>query len=77
MNDWSVAKMAENFELGKYYKHNTGEKSYMCGVVDTYTYGKCLVAEDNLGNLNPVGNHKGATDNWYEITKEEFLDGRE
>lgn len=70
--------MAENrFELGKFYKHTTGEKLYICGVVDTNAYGKTLVGEDEYGNLIPIGNHEYATDNYHEITKEEFLDGRE
>ena len=70
--------MAENeFELGKFYMHTTGKKLYICGVVDTYAYGKALVGEDAYGNLIPIGNHKYATENYHEITKEVFLDGRE
>lgn len=70
--------MAENkFELGKFYQHTTGEKLYICGVVDTNAYGKTLVGEDGYGNLSPIGNHEFATENYREITKEEFLDGRE
>lgn len=65
------------FELGKFYKHTTGDKIYICGVVDTYVYGKALVCEDVYGNLRPVGDDKYATINYHEITKEEFLDGRE
>lgn len=70
--------MVENeFELGKFYKHTTGEKLYICDVVDTYAYGKALVGEDEYGNLSPIGNHKYATENYHEITKEEFLNGKE
>ena len=70
--------MAENkkelqFELGKYYKHTTGDKIYICGVCAPIYYNKCLMAESRDGVFIPVGNHEGATLNWHEISKEEFL----
>lgn len=65
------------FELGKYYKHTAGTMIYICGVCLTKNYGMCLMAERDNGYFYPVGNHKGATDNWHEIKEEEFLNDRE
>ena len=61
------------FELGKYYMHTTGTRLYICGVCDTLTYGMCIVGEDYYGNLIPIGKHEGATENYKEISREEFL----
>ena len=70
--------MAERqFELGKFYKHLTGKKIYICGVCAPMYYNKCLMSESPDGVFIPVGNHEGATENWCEISKEEFLSGRE
>ena len=65
----------EKFELGKYYKHNAGEKLHICGVCESKIYGMCLMGENEYGEFSPIGRHKGATDNWYEISEEEFLSG--
>ena len=65
------------FELGKYYKLNTGGMMYICGVCSTKAYGMCLVGETDNGDFYPVGDHDGAADNWHEIKEEEFLHGRE
>lgn len=62
-----------NFGLGKYYEHTTGHKLHVCGVCSTHAYGKCLVAEDDLGKLVPVGEDEYAAENYHEITREEFL----
>lgn len=70
-------KKEMKFELGKYYKLNTGEMIYICGVCSTKTYGRCLMAENEDGGFYPVGDHEGATDNWHEIKEEEFWHGRE
>ena len=64
---------AKEFELGKYYKHNSGKKLYICGVCATKTYGICLMGEDNCGNFIPTGRHEGATLNFHEISEDEFF----
>lgn len=71
------SKPKNKFNIGKYYKHSTGKMIFICGVCSTHAYGMCLMAEDDYGSFYPVGNHEGATDNWCEITEEEFLHGRE
>ena len=70
-------KTEMRFELGKYYAHTTGDKLYICGICDTKIYGMCLMGENRNGDFIPIGQHKGATLNWHEISEEEFWDGRE
>ena len=62
------------FEVGKCYRHTTGEELQIVGQVDTTLYGNCLVAESsNSEDLKPVGKDESATDNWVEITQEEWM----
>ena len=61
------------FELGKYYRHTSGRKLYICGLAETNTYDRCFVGEDEKGNLSPVGNTEENAINHVQITKEEFL----
>lgn len=65
----------EKFELGKCYKHSTGEEMYICGIAETMLYGTTFIAETNNGwNLKPITmNDKDACANWVEINKEEFF----
>lgn len=63
-----------SFEVGKYYKHTTGTMIHVLTEVETMTYGKCLVAEETTNqNLVPLGIGESFTENWIEITKEEFV----
>ena len=63
------------FELGKCYKHPTGDAMSIVGKVDTYMYGECLVAEcTDMAYLKPVGMDATHADNWVEISYAEFLD---
>lgn len=63
------------FEIGKFYRHTTGLELAIVGEVETTLYGKCLVAESNepSGNLVAVGRDESATQNFIEITKEEWM----
>lgn len=62
------------FEIGKCYRHTTGEELSIAGEVDTVMYGKCLLAESNYKpNLIPVGRDESAAVNWTEISKEEWM----
>jgi hypothetical protein len=65
--------MLNGFELGKYYKHSTGKKLHICGLVDSYYYGNCFAGEDENGNLSDVGKDADNTVNWKEISKDEFI----
>ena len=55
------------FQYGKTYKHNSGKVITIVGVADTHTYGKCLIAEDEYGQLSPVGQEDENTVNWQEV----------
>ena len=61
------------FEIGKYYKHPTGEEMSLLCEIDTTVYGKCYVGETNRGELIPIGMGEGFADNWTEITYEEWM----
>ncbi len=62
------------FETGKFYRHTTGQDLAILGELETTMYGKCLVAESNKsGDLIPVGSDESATQNYIEITKEEWM----
>lgn len=66
MDDGSV------FEIGKYYKHSSGQKMAIRGRLDTYFHGGCLVGEDGDSSLLPVGSDTASTVNWYEISEKEW-----
>lgn len=57
----------EGFEIGKSYKHTSGAKLHIVGMVQTHIYGLCLVGEDEEGQLKPIGIDRGATENWTKI----------
>jgi hypothetical protein len=61
------------FELGKYYKHTTGSKLYICGLGETYYHGRCFIGENERGELFPIGNTQENAMNYKEITKEQFI----
>lgn len=62
------------FELGKYYQHTTGAKLYICGLSETYYHGSCFIGENENGKLSPIGKGEANSENWYEITKERFIE---
>ena len=61
------------FEVGKYYKNNSGKKLHILVDIETTYYGQTLLAEDNDGNFQPVGSDETNTVNWIEIDKCEWL----
>lgn len=62
------------FEVGKFYRHTGGQELAILGELETTMYGKCLVAETNKsGNFMPVGRDESATQNYTEISKEEWM----
>lgn len=62
------------FEVGKFYRHPTGEEMAVIGEAETTLYGKCLVAESNRSaDLKPVGRHESHADNWSEISRDEWM----
>lgn len=71
MDDGSV------FEIGKYYKHSSGQKMAIRGWIDTYFHGNCLIGEDGDSSLIPVGSDTESTVNWYEISEKEWKTPRD
>lgn len=62
------------FEIGKYYRHQTGEEISIIDEIETTMYGQCLVAESNKSrDLKTVGKDPSSAVNWHEITKEEWI----
>ena len=57
----------ERFELGKRYRHESGKVITVTGFADSSTHGLCLFAEDEMGKLEYIGRHEGATLNWTEV----------
>lgn len=65
---------AVDFEIGKYYRHTTGEEIAILGRLKTTKFGECLIAESNKSiNFKAVGEEEGAAVNWKEITKEQWM----
>lgn len=63
------------FEIGKYYKHSSGEVMRILACVDTTIYGRTLLAEegDTFG-FQPVGwDSDDYAENWKEIDEDEWL----
>ena len=56
------------FEIGKVYKHSSGQIMAIVGKVNTTGYGECLVGECfDMVNLKPIGMDEDATQGWEEI----------
>lgn len=61
------------FEVGKYYKHSSGQLLHIIGEVTSTIYGHCLVDESPwIYNLLPVGISESNTMNYEEIDKDEW-----
>ena len=64
------------FEIGKYYRHGaTGKKISVLGKLTTTLWKECLVGETSESRLEPLGSDDGATINYREITKQEWMEG--
>ena len=67
----------DKFEIGKFYEHTTGEQMSIICEAKTTMYGLALIAElaGKGGDcFTAVGHHDGATDNWYEISEERWME---
>jgi len=61
------------FELGKYYRHNSGSLLHVIAEAETVMYGDSLIAENSEnGNLIPVGRSESNAANWVEIEQTEW-----
>jgi hypothetical protein len=62
------------FQIGRYYKHASGELMHIVGVVKTTLYGECLVAESSWGcDLKPVSMERWANEGWQEVDKSDWM----
>jgi hypothetical protein len=62
------------FEIGKYYRHTTGEMMAIRGELETTMWGKALIAESNQrSDLVPVGRDESSAVNWMETTEDEWM----
>ena len=55
------------FQIGKRYRHTTGDEMRIVGSAYTHAYGYCLVAEDGIGTLMPIGAGESHTVNFTEV----------
>lgn len=63
----------ESFKPGKAYKHANGEKLLIHDYVDTYYYGKCLLAETDKADYKVVGDKEENSSNFKEIPMCDFI----
>lgn len=63
----------ESFKPGKAYQHTNGEKLLIHDYVDTYYYGKCLLAETDKANYKVVGDKEENSSNFKEIPMCDFI----
>lgn len=61
--------MTKEFEPGKTYRNSSGSKLTILACVRTQAYEWCWVAEDENGELRPVGIGPGYAENWEEVKK--------
>lgn len=70
----SQTGMSIGFEIGKVYKHPSGEIMRITGVTKTTLYGECLIGESSHSfDLKPVGLGRDAAEGWREVDKKEWL----
>ena len=62
------------FEVGKYYKHESGLLLAIRGKVPTTMWGETLIAEspDDIMGLRPVGEDETSTAGFVEIPEKEW-----
>ena len=62
------------FEIGKCYRHKSGEEMKIIGAAQSSCYGITLVGESNRSpNFTPIGwDSDSFAENWIEISNEEW-----
>lgn len=56
------------FQIGKYYQHGSGRVISIIGQANTFFHGACLIAEEEVGRLIPVGTDEDAAQHWREVS---------
>lgn len=56
------------FQIGNYYQHGTGRVICIIGTVHTFFHGSGLLAEEDTGNLIPVGSDEESAKNWHRVS---------
>ena len=60
------------FKIGKFYQHESGRKIYICGCVNSLTYGLTFIAERSDDRFYAVGMKPENAVNWHEITQDDY-----
>jgi hypothetical protein len=63
------------FEIGKKYAHGTNRSSVLSivGEAKTRMWGDCLIGEDGDSELCAIGRDEANTQNWVEISEQEYI----
>ncbi len=63
------------FQIGKYYKHTSGEMMHIISGAKSTMYDWCLIAEHTgePETFRPVGQDKANAQNWTESTEDEWM----
>lgn len=56
------------FEIGKYYQSISGRVIHILGEIHTFFHGSCFLAEEDTGNLTPIGRDKTAAVGWRQVS---------
>lgn len=56
------------FQIGKYYQHGTGRVICILCEIHTFFHGSCLLAEEDTGELTPVGTDETSAQNWHQVS---------
>ncbi len=62
----------KKFEIGKFYKHASGKKVYICGLVETKFYGVGYLAEYDIDKYGIFGMREENTIGWTEIKESQW-----
>lgn len=69
MKENNMKKQPKKFEIGKYYQRIDSNKiiHVLCKTI-TFTYGECLITEDDEGNFQATGMTEDNTVGYYEVS---------
>lgn len=56
------------FQIGKYYQSGSGRVICIIGEAHTFFHGSCLLAEEETGDLIPVGADEVSAQGWHQVS---------